>query len=285
MLTGLGKSGLVGRKIAATLTSTGTPAVWIHPVEGLHGDLGIVTRDNVLLAMSKSGQTEELIRFVVYFRQLGGPVIGVSAGNGRLCELCDVTLRLPDVAEAGPLGLAPTTSTTMMLALGDALAMALLESRGFTAQDFAQYHPEGPLGRRLLLRVRDLMHHGAELPVVRSDAGFADLLMEIERKHLGMACIVDPDGRLMGVFTDGDIRRALIRGDSLQSCEIPSLLRGSRRGPNEPPVLHSTVGPNMLVVDCRNFMEESRITALVVTDDDRRPIGVIRMHDIVQAGL
>jgi arabinose-5-phosphate isomerase len=286
MITGLGKSGLVGRKIAATLTSTGTPAVWIHPVEGLHGDLGIVTRDNVLLAMSKSGQTEELLRFVLYFRQLGGPVIGVSAnGSGRLAELSDIMLSMPDVPEAGPLGLAPTTSTTMMLALGDAIAMALLDARGFGPDDFAQYHPEGPLGRRLLLRVGDLMHQGTELPVVRSDATFAELLSEIEGKHLGMACVVDPAGQLLGVFTDGDLRRALIRGESPQSCSVLELIRLSRRGPGEPPVHCSTVTPTTLVVDCRNIMEDSRITALVVADEAGQAIGVIRMHDIVQAGL
>ncbi len=286
LVTGLGKSGLVGRKIAATLTSTGTPAVWIHPVEGLHGDLGIVTRENALLALSKSGQTEELIRFVVYFRQLGGPVIGVSTGgNGRLSELCDITLSLPDVPEAGPLGLAPTTSTTMMLALGDAIAMALLEARGFSPDDFAQYHPEGPLGKRLLLRVCDLMHRGAELPVVRSDASFPQLLAEIDAKHLGMACVVDGEGRLLGVFTDGDLRRALLRGESPDTHDAAQLIRLSRRGPAEPPVHRSTVKPNTLVVECRNLMEESRITALVVTDEDFRPIGIIRMHDIVQAGL
>ncbi|MBN1343354.1 MAG: KpsF/GutQ family sugar-phosphate isomerase [Phycisphaerae bacterium] len=285
MVTGLGKSGLIGRKIAGTLTSTGTPAVCIHPVEGLHGDLGIVTRDNVLLALSKSGQTDELIRFILCFKQLGGPVIGMTSPSGRLAELCDVVLALPDEPEACPLGLAPTTSTTMQLVLGDAIAMALLEARGFTREDFAQYHPEGHLGRRLLLRASDLMHADADLPVVRVDAGFPDLLAEIDAKHLGMACIVDENGSLMGVFTDGDLRRLLIRGDSPQTCLLSDLMRHSRRGPGEPPVFRSTVRPHTPVVECRNLMEESRITSLVVTDEANRPIGVIRMHDVVRAGI
>ncbi len=285
MVTGLGKSGLIGRKIAATLTSTGTPAVSIHPVEGLHGDLGIVNRDNVLLALSKSGQTDELIRLVVQFKQLGGPVIGVSAAGSRLAELCDVVLALPDEPEAGPLGLAPTTSTTMQLVLGDALAMALLDARGFTPDDFAQYHPEGHLGRRLLLRAHDLMHRDAELPAVRIDATFQDLLAEIEAKHLGMACIVDESGGLVGVLTDGDLRRLLIRGDSPHGRTLPELLRLSRRGPSDPPLLCSAVRPYTPVVECRNIMERSHITHLVVTGDDNRPLGVIRMHDIVQAGV
>lgn len=285
MVTGLGKSGLIGRKIAATLTSTGTPAVSIHPVEGLHGDLGIVTRDNVLLALSKSGQTDELIRFVLQFKQLGGPVIGICAAGSRLAELCDVVLALPDEPEAGPLGLAPTTSTTMQLVLGDAIAMALLDARGFTQDDFAQYHPEGHLGRRLLLRASDLMHADAELPIVRANQSFRDLLVEIEAKHLGMACIVDDAGLLMGVITDGDLRRLLIRGESLRGRSLPELLGLSRRGSGDPPVYRSTVRPQTPVVECRNIMEESRITALVVTDEANHPIGVIRMHDIVRAGI
>ena len=285
MVTGLGKSGLIGRKIAGTLTSTGTPAVAIHPVEGLHGDLGIVTRDNVLLALSKSGQTDELIRFVTHFKTLGGPVIGASAAGSRLAELCDVLLAMPVEPEAGPLGLAPTTSTTMQLVLGDAIAMALLDARGFTRDDFAQNHPEGHLGRRLLLRAEDLMHRGAELPVVRTDTAFPDVLAEIEAKHIGMVCVVDENGALAGVFTDGDIRRLLIRGESPHGRSLSELMQLSRRGPTDPPLLCSTVEPHTLVVECRNIMERSRITSLVVVDATNRPIGVIRMHDIVQAGV
>ncbi len=285
MVTGLGKSGLIGRKIAATLTSTGTPAVSLHPVEGLHGDLGIVTRDNVLLALSKSGHTDELIRCVIHFKQLGGPAIGMTSPTSRLAELCDVVIPLPDEPEAGPLGLAPTTSTTMQLVLGDALAMALLRARGFTQEDFAQYHPEGHLGRRLLLRARDLMHIDAELPLVRVDATFTELLAEMEAKHLGMACLISADGALVGVFTDGDLRRLLIRGDTPQDGSLGDLLHRSRRGPSDPPVLRSTIRPDTPVVECRNVMERSRITCLVVTDDTHRPLGVIRLHDIVQAGV
>lgn len=285
--TGLGKSALVARKIAATLTSTGTAAVYIHPVEGLHGDLGIVSQDNGLVALSKSGNTEELGRFVEHFRRRGGgPVIVMTEKPAsKLAELASVVLVLPVVPEACPLGLAPTTSTTMMMALGDALAMALLEARGFGREHFAELHPAGSLGRRLLLRVGDLMHAGEELPMVREDARFAELLGQIDAKRLGMSCIVDNKGRLLGTFTDGDLRRLMLRGVEPGRLSLRDALRLSRRDSSDLPVVRSTVQAETLVVECLELMKRSKITQLVVVDGQDHPVGVIRQHDIVAAGM
>lgn len=286
IVTGIGKSGLIARKAAATLSSTGTPAVFMHPVEGLHGDLGLVRPGAVLLALSKSGRTDELVRFVTHFRRLGGAVVAIcEPGESPLAELADVVLPIPPRSEAGPLALAPTTSTVMMLSLCDALAMALLDARGFDEKQFARFHPDGSLGRRLLTRVSDLMHQGAELPLVRASASFNDLLLETTGKHLGMACVVDDDGELVGVFTDGDLRRLLTR------CEAPARLtaqqawRQSRRDPSEVPVRCSTVKPETLAVDCLRIMRESEITALVVAVGDQKVVGIVRLQDLVRAGI
>src|SRR5262245_38006911 len=212
LVTGLGKSGLIAAKVAATLASTGTNAKFIHPVEGLHGDLGIVQDGDLLLAFSKSGHTEEIIRFVGHFKRIGGDVIAVcEPGRSPLAELAEVVLEIPKRPEAGTLQLAPTTSTTLMVVVGDALAMALVDARGFKAEQFARFHPEGSLGKRLLLTAADLMHGGAELPRVPAEASFHDLLLEITSKHIGMSCVVEPTGKLLGVFTDGDLRRLLER--------------------------------------------------------------------------
>ena len=285
-VAGIGKSGIIAQKVAATLASTGTPAIFMHPVEGLHGDLGAVTPGAVLLALSKSGETEELTKFVQHFKRIGGRVIAVcESPSSALATLADVHLRLPKLPEAGPLGLAPTTSTLMTLALCDALAMVLLEARGFREQDFANYHPDGSLGKRLLLRACDLMHGGDTLPSVRAEAGFNELLLEVTSRHLGMTCVVDDTGRLLGVFTDGDLRRLLTR------CETPGALtagaawRLSRRDPAEPPVTCSTVPPETLAVECLCLMHESEITVLVVSDDGLRPLGIVRLQDITRAGL
>lgn len=286
VVSGIGKSGLIARKIAATLASTGTPAIFMHPVEGLHGDLGAVSPNAVLLALSKSGHTEELVRFVGHFRRIGGHVIAVcESGAAPLAEPADIWLPIPARPEAGPLALAPTTSTLLMLALGDALAMALLDARGFSEKEFARYHPDGSLGRRLLLRAADLMHTGHQMPCVPRAASFNDLLLEMTGKRLGMTCIVDEKGALIGVFTDGDLRRLLTR------CETPGKLtageawRLSRRDPSETPVRFSTVQPSTLAVDCLEMMRESEITVLVLSEDGTIPIGIIRLQDLVRAGL
>jgi arabinose-5-phosphate isomerase len=297
IVTGIGKSGLIARKAAATFSSTGTPAVFMHPVEGVHGDLGLVEPDANLLALSKSGHTDELVRFVGHFRRIGGHVIAVcedTAGEERgagssapspLAELADVVLPIPRRAEAGPLALAPTTSTLMMLSLCDALAMALLEARGFDEKQFAMYHPDGSLGRRLLLRAADLMHSGSAMPRVAASASFNEMLIEMTGKRLGMTCVVNEKGHLIGVFTDGDLRRLLTR------CETPARLnasqawRQSRRDPSETPVRCSTVVPTMLAVDCLRVMRESEITVLVVSADGHAPDGIVRLQDLVRAGL
>lgn len=286
VVSGLGKSGVIAQKIAATLTSTGTPASFLHPVEALHGDLGIVTGSHVLIALSRSGNTDELLRFAAHFRRLGGPVVGVTQGReSRLAELSQAALLLPDVPEAGPHALAPTTSCVMMLALGDALAMALLHARDFRPEDFAQFHPEGTLGRRLLLRAEDLMHTGERLPCVRAGEPVDRLLIEMSSKQLGLALIVEDDGRLLGTFTDGDLRRLLQRVPDVRALRAREAYSASRRSPDAPPVRVSTVEPSHLAVDCLAQMREGQITSLVVTDEAGRPIGVLRLMELVNAGL
>lgn len=286
VITGIGKSGLIARKAAATLASTGTPAIFMHPVEGVHGDLGAVGPGSILLALSKSGQTEELVKFVSHFRRIGGKVIAVcEGGKSPLAELADETLIIPSLPESGPLGLAPTTSTQLMLALCDALAMALLEERGFGESDFARYHPDGSLGRKLLLRASDLMHGGNELPSVKESATFNDLLLVMTSRHLGMTCVVRDDGTLRGVFTDGDLRRLLTRVETPGRLSAGEAWRQSRRDPGEPAVKCSTIQPQTLAVDCLRFMRESEITVLVVSEDGIVPMGIVRLQDIVRAGV
>jgi arabinose-5-phosphate isomerase len=286
IVSGLGKSGNIAKKIAASLTSTGTPAVYMHPVEALHGDLGIVSERHCLIALSCSGNTEELLRFVVHFRRLGGPVIGITQrADSRLAELSKHVILLPDVPEAGPLNLAPTTSSVMMLAAGDALAMALLHQRGFGPEDFAQYHPEGTLGRRLLLRAGDLMHAGEQLPLVPAGASFQDLILEMTRKQLGLAMIVRPDGSLLGTFTDGDLRRVFERVAEPRTLDAETAHAKSRRPSASPPVPISTIQPAHPAIDCLRIMRDSQITSLVVTDTAGRPIGLLRLLDLLKAGL
>ncbi len=286
VVSGIGKSGLIARKVAATLSSTGTRAVFMHPVEGLHGDLGAVAPGSVLLALSKSGHTEELARFVGHFKRIGGSVVAMcEGGDSPLSELADIVLAIPQRSEAGPLALAPTTSTLMMLALCDALAMALLDARGFDEQQFASFHPDGSLGRRLLTRVGDVMHGGEEMPVSQGAATFSELLVEMTGKHLGMACIVGEDAALVGVITDGDLRRLLTRVDSPMHLTAAEAWKQSRRDPLDVPVRCSTVLPTTLAVDCLRLMRESAITVLVVSEDGTAPVGIVRLQDLVRAGL
>jgi arabinose-5-phosphate isomerase len=283
--TGLGKSGLVARKIAATLTSTGTPTMFLHPVEGMHGDLGHITAQDTLLALSKSGKTEEVARLVSVFRQLGGRVIVMTEnGAAPLSAVADIVLRLPEVPEACLLNLAPTSSTTMMMALGDGLAMALLERRGFKEDDFAQLHPDGTLGVGALLRARDLMRAGDELPVVPISAPFRELLETMSAKSLGMSCVVDRDGRLLGTITDGDLRRLIERTENPKKLDLQEAIRLSPRvvGESHRPI---TVSEETMAITCRSIMRERMITHLIVTDDKERPIGLVRMHDLLAAGL
>ncbi|MBP2314203.1 arabinose-5-phosphate isomerase [Azospirillum soli] len=271
VVTGMGKSGHVGRKIAATLASTGTPAFFVHPGEASHGDLGMITRADAVIALSNSGETNELSDVVAFTRRFAIPLIGVTRRAGSsLAEQSDIALILPAAPEACPLGLAPTTSTTMTLALGDALAVALLERRGFTASDFKDLHPGGQLGRALL-KVTDVMHKGENMPLCRLDTSLSDVILEMTAKRLGCVGVLDDSGALVGVITDGDLRRHLApellveRADSIMSPRP------------------KTIRPKALVVEALREMNEKQITTLFVIEADR-PLGVVHIHDCLRAG-
>ncbi len=286
LVTGVGKSGNIAQKVAGTLASTGTPAIFMHPTDALHGDLGVVSSGDLLLTLSKSGSTEELVRFVGHFRRLGRGVISICEDPGSpVGKLSDIVLRLPALEEAGPLSLAPTTSAVLQLSLADALAMSLLARRGFTEEEFASNHPEGILGRRLLLRSRDLMHQGTALPVVSGSVFLKELLLEMTGKGLGMTCIVDAEERFVGVFTDGDLRRLLGRERDPIQLGVEEAWTLSRREEGDVAVEKSSVTPDTLAVDCLRIMRDSQITSLVVVDEERRPMGVVRLHDLVREGF
>lgn len=276
VVTGMGKSGHIGSKIAATLASTGSPAFFVHPGEASHGDLGMITRDDVVLAMSNSGETAELLTIVPLIKRLGVPLV-VMTGNARstLAREADVHLDVGVAKEACPLGLAPTSSTTAALAMGDALAVAMLETRGFTQDDFAMSHPGGALGRRLLLRVADVMHGGDDVPRVAPGVTVAAALKEMTAKGLGMTAVVGADGRVVGVFTDGDLRRALDRNVDLRVATIDELMSRNPRATK----------PGVLAAEALNLMETHRINALLVTADDGTLTGALNMHDLLRAGV
>ena len=278
LVTGLGKSGLVARKIAATLTGTGTPALFVHPVEALHGDLGIATRDDLLLAISRSGDNPEIVDLTVSLLHHGVRCIGLTCvADSELARRSDLVLVTPIDGEACPLGLSPTTSATAAVAMGDALAMALLEHRGFGEEDFASLHPSGALGRRLTLVARDLMHAGDDLPRVERTTTVRALLPVISGRRLGCAVVVDSDGHLAGFVSDGDVRR-------LFESETDPLDRPVEAFMSESP---RTIGPDALVRDALETMETNRpgpITHLVVVEGDR-PVGVLHIHDVLRAGV
>jgi len=275
VVTGMGKSGHIGGKIAATLASTGTPSFFVHPGEASHGDVGMITRDDVLLALSNSGETAEILTILPVIKRLGVPLIAFT-GNAEsaLARLASVHLDIGVPAEACPLNLAPTASTTAALAVGDALAVALLKARGFTEEDFARSHPAGNLGRRLLF-VRDIMRSGEHVPAVRADNTMLDGLMEITKKGLGMTAIVDGEHNMLGVFTDGDLRRALDAAADLRTTRMDKVMT---RNPK-------SVQPGMLAAEAVHLMEAHRITSLIVTDDNRRVIGALNFHDLLRAGV
>ncbi len=276
VLTGMGKSGLVCRKIAATLASTGTPAFFIHPGEGGHGDLGMLSRGDVLIAVSYSGETAEVMLVIPAVRRLGVPVIA-CAGNpaSSLARAADVCLSIAVAEEACPLGLAPTSSTTATMALGDALAVALLELRGFTAADFALFHPGGALGRRLLLAVEDVMHAGEAVPSVGVDTLIREALFTITGGKLGMTTVQDDAGRLLGIITDGDLRRLMEKvPDPLEKTAGEVMTCNPR-----------TVARDELATVALRMMEEKSITSLVVADDGQRVLGVVHLHDLLKAGI
>jgi arabinose-5-phosphate isomerase len=270
----MGKSGHVGGKIAATLASTGTPAFFVHPGEASHGDLGMITSQDVVLALSNSGETDELVNILPLIKRLGVPLVTMT-GNPRssLAQAADVNLDVSVPREACPLGLAPTASTTAALVMGDALAVALLEARGFTAEDFARSHPGGRLGRRLLLHVADIMHSDERVPAVRRDVPLREALVEMSRQGLGMTAVVDGDRRVLGIFTDGDLRRALDRGVDVRTERVDSVMIPR-------PV---TVSADLLAAEALALMESRKINALLVTDADDRLVGALNMHDLLRA--
>lgn len=276
IVTGMGKSGHIGGKIAATLASTGTPAFFVHPGEASHGDLGMITLGDVVLALSNSGETAEVNALLPLLKRLGTPLIGMTGRpDSTLARHADAHLNAGVAREACPLDLAPTASTTAALALGDALAVALLESRGFTAEDFARSHPGGSLGKRLLLRVGDLMHGGDRLPCVPLGSPLRDALLEITRQGLGFTCVVDERGRLAGVYTDGDLRRTLDQHRDLSRLRVDDVM--TRPG--------KRIAPDLLAAEAVRVMEDNRITALAVVDDQGHPVGALHMHDLLRSGV
>lgn len=275
VVSGMGKSGLIGQKIAATLASTGTPAFFLHPAEGIHGDLGMLARKDVLIAISNSGETEEVLKLLPAVKRMNLPVIALTGRvQSTLAKHSDVVLDVSVSEEACPMGLAPTASTTATLAMGDALAIALLEKRGFKEEDFAQFHPGGTLGRRLLLKVRDLMHQGDALPRVAPGASAREAILEMTAKKLGMTTVSDPEGRLLGIITDGDLRRVLERGTDLAQARAGDLASKNPR----------TIGPDALAARAVQIMESYSITSLVVVDQGRM-VGVIHLHDLLKSGV
>jgi arabinose-5-phosphate isomerase len=275
-LTGMGKSGSVAQKIASTLASTGTPAFFLHPAEGGHGDLGMLVRGDVLIAVSNSGETDELIELLPAIKRLGLKLIAlVGDPASTLARQSDVAIDVSVAEEACPMGLAPTASTTAALAMGDALAVALLEERGFTEQDFALLHPAGSLGRRLLWRVQDLMHAGQQIPRVSEDALMRDAIAEISQKKLGMTAVVDGAGRLTGIITDGDLRRALQKGMDLLQRRVKECMTANPK----------TIDRESLAAKALEMMERHAITSLLIVDVEGRPEGVIHLHDLLKAGV
>ncbi len=276
IVTGMGKSGHIANKIAATLASTGTPSFFVHPGEASHGDMGMITAQDAVVALSNSGNTQEILTIVPLLKRLHVPLVSLTGNpDSLLARAADVNLHTGVLTEACPLGLAPTSSTTTALVMGDALAIALLEARGFTAEDFAFSHPGGTLGRKLLLKVADVMRSGSGLPRVTATTSVRDALVEISARGLGMTTVLDGQGRLAGVFTDGDLRRALDHGIDVHNTPISQLMNRSPK----------TVPAEALAAEALNRMEDSKITALVVVDASGCPVGALHLHDLLRAGI
>src|SRR6478752_6386581 len=271
ILTGMGKSGIICRKIAATLTSTGTPAFFLHPAEAIHGDLGVVQADDVVVALSYSGETDELLRLLETIRRLGAKLIAITGGpKSTLAQAADVALDCSVTEEACPMNLVPTASTTAALAIGDALAMTLLVEKGFRQEDFANLHPGGKLGKRLM-RVESLMHAGRQCPIVRADTRMRDVIYEMSKKGLGMTCVVDGDDALLGIVTDGDLRRHMDRAPQILELSAGDVMT---RNP-------IAIPPDTLAVEALNILEQRKITSIVVVDGERRRVaGVVHLHDL-----
>ncbi|MGR9105785.1 MAG: KpsF/GutQ family sugar-phosphate isomerase [Gammaproteobacteria bacterium] len=277
VVTGMGKSGHIGGKIAATLASTGSPAFFVHPGEAGHGDLGMITREDTVLALSNSGETPEILTILPMIKRLGIPLVAMT-GNRKstLARVASVHLDVHVLQEACPLGLAPTSSTTATLVMGDALAVSLLKSKGFTRDDFARSHPGGTLGKRLLLTIRDLMHSGAQLPRIEEDALIREALIEMTAKKLGMTAIVDHDNVVQGIFTDGDLRRMFEKTEyDIRTTRISEVMTRNC----------TTIGPDLLAAEALQKMEHKKITSLLVVDPGNQLVGVIHMHDLLAAGV
>lgn len=274
VVLGMGKSGHVGRKIAATLASTGNPAFFVHPGDAGHGDLGMITAKDVALILSNSGENDEILTILPLIRRMGAPLIAMTGNlNSTLAKEADVVLDVSVAKEACPLGLAPTASTTAALAMGDAVAVALLESKGFTAADFARSHPAGALGRRLLLRVENVMHTGNTIPQVLQGTSLSAALVEMSRQHLGMTAVVDDNKRVLGIFTDGDLRRTLDRGLDIRVITVDEVMTKPCH----------TIASKMLAAQALQLMEENKINGLLVVDVNQVLIGALNMHDLLRA--
>ena len=275
IVTGMGKSGIICRKIAATFSSTGTPAFFMHPAEALHGDLGVIRSEDVVIALSYSGENEELVRILETLKRLGTPLVLLTgAPRSTLAQAAEVALDCRVSEEACPMNLVPTASTTAMLALGDALAMTVLVEKGFQPGDFANLHPGGKLGKKLM-RVEQLMSHGDQVPVVRTATAMRDVIYEMSRKGLGMTCVIDGDGVLLGIITDGDLRRKMGDVPNVQELSAAEVMTTN-------PVV---IGRSTLAAQALNILEQRKITSLVVVDDDRRVEGVVHLHDLWRTGL
>lgn len=275
VVTGMGKSGHIGGKIAATLASTGTPSFFMHPAEASHGDLGMITPHDLLLAVSYSGETDEVITILPLVKRMGAKLVSMTGKpESTLAKTADVHLDVSVSEEACPLNLAPTASTTATLAMGDAIAVALLESRGFTAEDFALSHPSGSLGKKLLLRVEDVMHSGSDVPAVSDDVSVSDGLLEMSNKGLGMTAVVDDAGKVLGVFTDGDLRRALDQGIDVHKTKMHDVMHRNS----------IVTGPDVMAAEAVHVMEENQITGLLVVSNDKL-VGALNIHDLFRAGV
>lgn len=276
VVTGMGKSGHIAGKIAATLASTGTPAFFVHSGEASHGDLGMITSQDVVLALSNSGETEEVITILPIIKRLGVPLIAMT-GNAEstLAKFATVHIDVGVEQEACPLGLAPTSSTTAALVMGDALAVSLLEARGFTRDDFALSHPGGSLGKRLLLQVSDLMHTDEAIPAILESAFISDALLEMTAKKLGMTAIINEEQQIQGIFTDGDLRRMLAKNLDIHTTRITEVMTANC----------AVIKENLLAAEAMRIMEQKKINALIVINDERQVVGALNMHDLIQAGI
>ena len=276
IVIGMGKSGHIGKKISATLASTGSPAFYVHPSEASHGDMGMISPSDVVIAISYSGETEELLQVLPAIKQIGAPIIALTASkNSKLSQAASITLLTKVAKEACPHNLAPTSSTTATLVLGDAIAVALLEMREFSPEDFARRHPGGSLGKQLLLRAQDLMHHGEAVPITRSGSTLEQALMEVSSKRLGGTIILDADNHICGVFTDGDLRRCVESGANIYSTVIDDVMSKNPK----------TILPSTRATEALALMQEHKITSLIVADNNQAIAGLLHIHDLLRAGI